>query len=58
MFLKAVCDKLVIKVNAVDTSRFDFKTQYNTNKSVHEKSTNDSDRKYLILVDLLRRSKI
>ena len=58
MLLKAVYDKLVTKVNAVDTSRFNLENQYNTNKSVHEKSSNGADKKYLILVDLLKRSKI
>ena len=44
MLLKAVYDKLVTKVNAVDTSRFNLENQYNTNKSVHEKSSNGADK--------------
>ena len=58
MLLKAVYDKLVTKVNAVDTSRFNLENQYNTKTSVHEKSSNGADKKDLILVDLLKRSKI
>ena len=30
---KAVCDKLVTKVNNIDTSRFALKSKYDTNKS-------------------------
>ena len=30
---KAVCDKLVAKVNNIDTSRFALKSKYDTNKS-------------------------
>ena len=45
---KAVYGKLVEKVNNIDTSTFDLKTQYDTDKSEPEK-------KILIQVDLLKR---
>ena len=45
---KAVYGKLVEKVNSIDTSTFDLKTQYDTDKSEREK-------KFLIQVDLLKR---
>ena len=45
---KSVYDKLVEKVNNIDTSRFFLKTKYDTDKSELEK-------KFLILVILLKR---
>ena len=42
---KTVYDKLVTKVNAVDTSRFVLKTQYNTDKSGIKKQIDDADKK-------------
>ena len=38
-------DKLVAKVNAIDTSRFVLKTKYGTDKSDLEKKIGDSDKK-------------
>ena len=49
-------DKLVTKVNAINTSGFVLKTQYNTDKSSIEKKIGCADKKYLILVDLLRKT--
>ena len=48
-------NKLVTKVNAIDTSKFVLKTQYNTYKSGLKKKINDAEKKYLILVDLLKK---
>ena len=45
---KNVYDKLVAKINNIDTSGFVLKTNYDTNKSELEK-------KFLILVMLLKR---
>ena len=42
-------DKVVAKVNSIDTSRFVLKTKYNANKTELEK-------KFLILVNLLKKS--
>ena len=44
---KTEYDKLVTK--------FVLKTQYNTDKPGLEKKINDADKKYLILVDLLKK---
>ena len=52
---KNVYDKLVAKVNNIDTSGFVLKTKYNANKSDLEKKISDPDKKFLILVDLLKR---
>ena len=43
-------DKLVTKVNTIDTNEFVLKTQYNTGKSVFGKKIN-AYKKILILVD-------
>ena len=45
-------DKLVTKVNYIDTSGFALKTKYNTDKSDLEKKISDASKKYLILVNL------
>ena len=42
---KIVYDKLVTKVNALNTSGFVLKTQYNTNKSGQEKEIDATDKK-------------
>ena len=42
---KIVHDKLVAKVNNIDTSRFVLKPKYNTDKSELEKKISDADRK-------------
>ena len=44
IFLKNVYYKLFTKVNAIDTSGFVSKTQYNTNKSGLEKKINDGNK--------------
>ena len=51
---KIVYDKLITTVNVIDTSGFVLKTQYDNDKSGLEKKVNDADKKYLILVDLLK----
>ena len=45
---KDACDKLVAKVDNIDTSRFVLKTKYDTDKS-------ELENKFLILVSLLKR---
>ena len=42
---KTVYDKLVAKVNNIDTTRFVLKTTYETDKSDFEKKTSDADKK-------------
>ena len=42
---KTVCDKLVTKVNNMDTSVFVWKTKYNKEKSDLEKIISDKDKK-------------
>ena len=49
-------DKKVTKVNAINTIGFVLKTQYNTDKSSIEKKIGCADKKYLILVDLLKKT--
>ena len=44
---KAVYDKLVAKVNAIDTRGFVLKTQHDTDKSGLEKKIKDADNKIL-----------
>ena len=51
---KSVYDKLVSKVNNIATSGFVLKTKHDTDKSDLEKKC-DEDKKYLILVDLLKK---
>ena len=46
---KTVYDKLVAKVNSINTSRFVLKTKYNTDKT-------ELENKFLILRDLLKKS--
>ena len=41
---KTVYDKLVAKVNNIDTSGFILKTKYGTDKSDLEKRANDADK--------------
>ena len=55
---KTVYDKLVTKVNATDTSGFVLKTQFNNNKSVLEKKTNDADKKLLDISVLVQKKQI
>ena len=47
-------DKLVSKVDNIDTSRFVLRTKYNTDKSGLKKIS-DADKKTLILMDLLKK---
>ena len=47
-------DKLVAEVNANDASEFVLKTKYDKDKSKLEKKISDTDKKILILVDLLK----
>ena len=42
---KAVCDKLVAKVNNIDTTKFALKTTYDTDKSDLEKKISNADKK-------------
>ena len=42
MLLKTVFDKLVAKVNSIDTSAFAFKTKYDTDKTEFEKKIPDT----------------
>ena len=42
---KTVYDKLVAKVNNIDTSRFFFKAKYETDKADLEKKISDADKK-------------
>ena len=49
-------DKLVTKVNAIDTSGFFLKIQHETDKSGLEKKINDADQKYLMLLGLLKKN--
>ena len=42
---KNVYDKLVVKVNNIDTSRFVLKTKYDTDKSYLEKKISDAEKK-------------
>ena len=45
MLLKTVYDKLVAKVNNIDTSGFVLKTKYDVDKSDLEKKISDADKK-------------
>ena len=49
-------DKLVTKVNAIDTSGFVLKIQHETDKSGLEKKISDADQKYLMLLGLLKKT--
>ena len=51
---KTISDKLVAKVNAIDTSEFVLKNKYDTYKSDLEKKISDADKKIPDLVDLLK----
>ena len=53
---KTVYDKLVSKVNNIDTSRFVLKIKYDTDKSDLEKKISDSDRKILDTSGLVRKT--
>ena len=51
---KIVYDKLVAKVNNIDTIGFVLEIRYYTDKSDLEKKINDADKKISSLVDLLK----
>ena len=55
---KTVYDKLAAKVINIDTSGFVLKTKYDTDKSSLEKNSMMRTKKYLILVDLLKKNNI
>ena len=44
MLLKKLYDKLVAKVNSIDTSRFVIKTKYDTDKSELENNNHNHDK--------------
>ena len=48
-------DKLVAKVNNIDTSGYVLKTKFDAEKSDLEKKISDPDKKILILVDLFKK---
>ena len=47
-----------MKLKAIDPSGFVLKTQYDADKSGLEKKINDTDKKYLILLDFLKKKQI
>ena len=52
---RTVYDKLVAKVNNIDTSGFVLKTKYTADKSNLEKNISDAYKKILMLVNLLKK---
>ena len=52
--VKTVYDKLVAKVNNISISVFILKTNYDIEKSDSVNKISDTDKKFLILVDLLK----
>ena len=48
---KIVYDKLVTKVNAINSNAFVLKSQYNTDKLRLEKKINDAEKVLVILLD-------
>ena len=55
---KTVYDKLIAKVNAIDTSGFVLKTQYKTDKSDLEKKINDVDKKIPDTSELVKKNRL
>ena len=51
-------NKLVTKVNNIDTSAFVLKTKYNTDKSDLEKKFSDADKKILDTSGLVKKQAI
>ena len=49
-----MCDKLVAKLDVIDTSGFVLKAKYDKDKSDLEKKINDSDKRYLMPLGLLK----
>ena len=56
--LETIYDKLVAKVNNIDTSGFVLKTKQDIDKSDLEKKINHANIKYLILVDMFKKQNI
>ena len=56
VFKKTEYDKLVAKVNAIDTSGFFLKTQDDTDKSNLEKKLNDADKKISDIIGLVKKT--
>ena len=52
--VKKLYNKLVAKVNNIDITGFFWETKYDTDKSDLEKKIGYADKKFLILVDLLK----
>ena len=48
-------DKLVTKVDNINTSGFVLKNKYTSNKSDLEKKISDTEKKITILVDLIKK---
>ena len=55
MLSKRLHDKLVAKVNNIDTTGFALKTTYDTDKSGLEKKISDADEKIPDISDLAKR---
>ena len=55
---KTVFDKLVIKVNTIDTSGFVLKTRYDTDKSNLEKKIIDADKKIHYISRLIEKNRL
>ena len=51
-----VYDKLAANVNAIHTNGCVLRSKYDTDKSDLEKEINDTDKKYLIIVDMLKKT--
>ena len=49
-----MCDKLVAKLDVIDTSGFVLKAKYDKDKSDLEKKINDSHKRYLMPLGLLK----
>ena len=55
---KTIHNKLVAKVNNIDTSGFVLKTKYDTDKSDLEKKISYAHKKIVILVGLLKKDRL
>ena len=53
--IKTVYDKLIAKVTNIDMSGFVLKTKYDADNLDLEKKINDADKKFLILVNVLKK---
>ena len=51
-----VYDKLAANVNAIHTNGYVLRSKYDTDKSDLEKEINDTDKKFLIMVDMLKKT--